>query len=89
MMPRKLKADWTRPLTRSLTINRNGQKTKLATLSDARQFLLDNFAGTINDRPLEHAIDCLFKAAQGPDDFRSAKQATDAVARVIEGRGWS
>ena len=88
-MPRKPKPDWNRPLTRSLQINRKGPGIKLVTLSDARQFLLDYFGGTITNKPLEHAIDCLFQAAEGPDDFKAAKRATDAVATVIQGRGWS
>ena len=89
-MPRKArKPDWTRPLTRSLQINRKGPGYKLVTLADARQFLLDHFGGTLRNRHLENAIDCLFAAAEGPDDFTAAKQATDAVAVVIRERGWS
>ena len=40
-------ADWSRPLTRSLQINRTGPGIKLGTLADARAFLLDHFGGTI------------------------------------------
>ena len=80
--------DWNRPLTRSLQINRKGPGIKLVTLADARAFLLDHFGGTIRNAHLEHAIDCLFAAAEGPDDFTTAKQATDAVAVVIRERGW-
>ena len=83
------KPDWSRPLTRSLQINRKGPGFRLVTLGDARQLLLNYFPGTIRNAPLEHAIECLLQAAEGPDDFATAKKATDAVAVVIQTRGWS
>lgn len=88
-MTRKTKPDWSRPLTRSLQINCKGPGIKLVTLDDARGFIIDHFGGTLRNAHLEHAIDCLFEAAEGPDDFTTAKQATDAVAIVIRERGWS
>jgi len=44
-VPRKKKPNWTRPVTRSLQLNRKGSGCKLVPLADARARLIDHFGG--------------------------------------------
>lgn len=83
-MPSPHKAEtayWDAPLSRALIVG----KGRLRTLRDAGRYLTDNYANITRSLALEHAIECLMKAAES-GDRRDIGQATEQVARFLQGQ---
>jgi hypothetical protein len=71
--------DWSRPLTRVLTLKSGEQ---LRTLHDAAELFTRRFGSVTKSAPLEHAIGLLLRAAK-TGARADRKAATDQVALVL------
>jgi hypothetical protein len=73
--------DWTRPLTRTITL-KSGERT----LHDAAEVISRRFQSVRGDAPLERAIRLLLRAAE-TGTRADGKAATDQVALVLRLNG--
>ena len=80
--PSVMAVDWTRPLTRTLTL-KTGER--LTTLHDAADLFTRPFGSIWRDTPLAHAIRLLFRAAE-TGTLADREAATDQITVVLRQR---
>jgi hypothetical protein len=83
-MPLRVKANWTRELTKPITLI---DGTELITLGDASKFVLERLSGLsgLRSQSLTHVVELLVIAAQS-GTLADRKVATDQVCIVLSSK---